>query len=68
LIASGLDQNRLFLTQGGERAEKEKGARVYFSAGEAAASGPLQANSPTESVGTPGSQLQAEGYPFPDRG
>ena len=32
LIASGLDQNRLFLTQGGERAEKEKGARVYFSA------------------------------------
>jgi hypothetical protein len=32
LIASGLDQNRLFLTQGSERAEKEKGARVYFSA------------------------------------
>jgi hypothetical protein len=32
LIASGLDQNRLFLTQGGGRAEKEKGARVYFSA------------------------------------
>jgi hypothetical protein len=31
LLAAGLDQARLFLTQGGERAEKEKGPRVYFS-------------------------------------
>jgi hypothetical protein len=31
LVAAGLDQNRLFLTQGGERAQKEKGARVYFT-------------------------------------
>lgn len=31
LIAAGLDQNRLFLAQGGGRAEK-KGARVYFTA------------------------------------
>lgn len=30
LLAAGLDQARLFLAQGG-RAEKEKGARVYFS-------------------------------------
>lgn len=30
LIAAGLDQARLFLAQGG-RAEKEKGARVYFT-------------------------------------
>lgn len=30
LIAAGLDQARLFLVQGG-RAEKEKGARVYFT-------------------------------------
>jgi hypothetical protein len=32
LIASGVDQNRLFLTQGGGRADQEKGARVYFTA------------------------------------
>jgi len=31
LMAAGLDQARLFLAQGGGRAEKEKGARVYFS-------------------------------------
>ncbi|ACL66972.1 protein of unknown function DUF748 [Anaeromyxobacter dehalogenans 2CP-1] len=31
LIAAGLDQARLFLAQGGERARKEGGARVYFS-------------------------------------
>lgn len=31
LLAAGLDQARLFLAQGGERAEKEKGARVYFT-------------------------------------
>ncbi|WP_242360106.1 MULTISPECIES: DUF748 domain-containing protein [Anaeromyxobacter] len=31
LLAAGIDQGRLFLTQGGERAEKEKGARVYFT-------------------------------------
>ncbi len=31
LLAAGLDQARLFLVQGGERALKEKGARVYFS-------------------------------------
>ena len=30
LMAAGLDQARLFLAQGGGRAEKEKGARVYF--------------------------------------
>ena len=30
LMAAGLDQARLFLVQGGKRAEKEKGARVYF--------------------------------------
>ncbi len=30
LVAAGLDQARLFLVQGGERAQKEKGARVYF--------------------------------------
>lgn len=30
LLAAGLDQARLFLAQGG-RAEKEKGARVYFT-------------------------------------
>lgn len=31
LVAAGLDQARLFLAQGGERARKEGGARVYFS-------------------------------------
>ncbi len=31
LTAAGLDQARLFLAQGGGRAEKEKGARVYFT-------------------------------------
>ncbi len=31
LLAAGLDQARLFLVQGGERAAKERGARVYFS-------------------------------------
>lgn len=31
LLAAGLDQARLFLAQGGERARKEAGARVYFS-------------------------------------
>jgi hypothetical protein len=30
LMAAGIDQARLFLAQGGGRAEKEKGARVYF--------------------------------------
>ena len=30
LVAAGLDQARLFLGQGG-RAEKERGARVYFA-------------------------------------
>jgi Domain of Unknown Function (DUF748) len=30
LMAAGLDQARLFLAEGGGRAEKEKGARVYF--------------------------------------
>jgi hypothetical protein len=30
LVAAGLDQARLFLARG-ERAEKEKGARVYFT-------------------------------------
>jgi hypothetical protein len=29
-VAAGIDQTRLYLTQGGERATKEKGARVYF--------------------------------------
>ncbi|WP_041448119.1 DUF748 domain-containing protein [Anaeromyxobacter sp. Fw109-5] len=32
LLAAGVDQARLFLTQGGERAGREKGARVYFTA------------------------------------
>jgi hypothetical protein len=32
LVAAGVDQARLFLVQGGARAEKEKGARVYFTA------------------------------------
>ncbi|HSN14685.1 MAG TPA: DUF748 domain-containing protein, partial [Anaeromyxobacteraceae bacterium] len=31
LLAAGLDQSRLFLTQGGGRAGEEKGPRVYFS-------------------------------------
>ncbi len=31
LLAAGLDQARLFLAEGGERAQKEKGARVYFA-------------------------------------
>ncbi|MGZ6060301.1 MAG: DUF748 domain-containing protein, partial [Myxococcaceae bacterium] len=31
LVALGVDAGRLFLTQGGERAKKEAGARVYFS-------------------------------------
>ena len=31
LLAAGADQARLFLTQGGERAGSEKGARVYFT-------------------------------------
>lgn len=31
LMAAGLDPARLFLAQGGGRAEKEQGARVYFS-------------------------------------
>jgi len=31
LLAAGLDQTRLFLAQGGGRAEKEKGSRVYFT-------------------------------------
>ena len=31
LLAAGLDPARLFLAQGGERALKEKGARVYFT-------------------------------------
>jgi uncharacterized protein DUF748 len=30
-LAVGLDQARVFLTEGGERAAKEKGARVYFT-------------------------------------
>jgi hypothetical protein len=30
LMAAGLDQARLFLAEGGGRAEKEKGPRVYF--------------------------------------
>ena len=31
LVAAGIDQARLFLVEGGERAKKEKGSRVYFS-------------------------------------
>ena len=31
LVALGVDANRLFLTEGGERAKKEAGARVYFT-------------------------------------
>jgi hypothetical protein len=31
LIAGGVDQARLFLAQGGSRAEQEKGPRVYFT-------------------------------------
>jgi outer membrane protein OmpA-like peptidoglycan-associated protein len=31
LVALGIDPGRLFLTQGGERAKKEAGARVYFT-------------------------------------
>ncbi|HSN16025.1 MAG TPA: DUF748 domain-containing protein, partial [Anaeromyxobacteraceae bacterium] len=31
LLAAGIDAARLFLAQGGERAQKEKGARVYFT-------------------------------------
>ncbi|BDG09431.1 DUF748 domain-containing protein [Anaeromyxobacter paludicola] len=31
LVAAGIDQARLFLVEGGERARKEQGARVYFS-------------------------------------
>ena len=31
LMALGVDPGRLFLTQGGERAKKEAGARVYFT-------------------------------------
>ena len=31
LVALGVDTSRLFLTQGGERAKKEAGARVYFT-------------------------------------
>ena len=31
LTAAGVDQARLFLTEGGGRADKEKGPRVYFS-------------------------------------
>jgi hypothetical protein len=31
LVAAGLDQARVFLAEGGERAAKEKGARVYFT-------------------------------------
>ena len=31
LVALGVDAGRLFLTQGGERAKKEAGARVYFT-------------------------------------
>jgi sarcosine oxidase gamma subunit len=30
LVEAGVDQGRLFLTQGGQRAAKEKGSRVYF--------------------------------------
>jgi hypothetical protein len=31
LVTLGVDPARLFLTQGGERAKKEAGARVYFT-------------------------------------
>jgi hypothetical protein len=31
LVALGVDAGRLFLAQGGERAKKEAGARVYFT-------------------------------------
>jgi hypothetical protein len=31
LVAAGLDPARLFTVQGGERASKESGARIYFS-------------------------------------
>jgi hypothetical protein len=31
LLAAGIDAARLFLAQGGERAQKEKGSRVYFT-------------------------------------
>lgn len=31
LLAAGIDPARLFLAQGGDRAEKEKGARAYFT-------------------------------------
>jgi len=31
LVALGVDPGRLFLTEGGERAKKEAGARVYFT-------------------------------------
>ncbi|HZZ85607.1 MAG TPA: DUF748 domain-containing protein [Anaeromyxobacteraceae bacterium] len=31
LVTAGIDQARLFLVEGGERAKKEQGARVYFS-------------------------------------
>jgi hypothetical protein len=31
LVARGLDQARLFAVEGGERATKEQGARVYFT-------------------------------------
>ena len=31
LVALGVDPGRLFLAQGGERARKEAGARVYFT-------------------------------------
>jgi len=31
LVALGVDASRLFLTEGGERAKKEAGARVYFT-------------------------------------
>lgn len=31
LVALGVDASRLFLTQGGDRAKKEAGARVYFT-------------------------------------
>lgn len=31
LLAAGVDPSRLFLVQGGERARKEKGSRVYFT-------------------------------------
>jgi hypothetical protein len=31
LVAAGLEPARLFTVQGGERASKESGARVYFT-------------------------------------